>query len=54
MNLDLEKQVHLYVLQLVREQHTTREIIEALMNEVNRLSAFKEYEGALNDARMAP
>lgn len=54
MELTLEKKLHLYVLQLVREQHTTREIIEALTNEANRLAAFKEYEHALDDARMAP
>jgi hypothetical protein len=54
MDLELQQKLHLFVLQLVREQHSTRSILQALMEEANKLSAFKEYEGALEDARMAP
>lgn len=54
MNLSLEQTVHQFTLQLIREQYGTREIREALMNEVNRLSTFKEYEQALEDARLSP
>jgi hypothetical protein len=54
MNLSLEQQLHQIILQFVREQYNTREIREALMHEYNRLSAFKEYEQALEDARMSP
>lgn len=54
MDLELEKKVHLYSLQLIREQHTIRAIAEAFTNEVNRLAWMKEYAAAQDDARMAP